>query len=129
MAENAAKDENPTSLHSAWSTDPTPLPPKSKPSPLSLSNFPSQLSLTSTDPGEDSAELQFKRRFSELSWVEALQVQDLNQRLQEVLAELEKTLPQFELRSLRSKTCAVLLSTAGNSLRLRRSSAKLSTNS
>lgn len=120
MVESESTDGSATFLGASCSDEHCVWEPKSLRSSITMTNFNSEQSLNSTDPGEDSVGRFHKRRYSDLSWPEALRAQGLNQRLEVVWEELDKALAPCDLRHLRPKPCPTVLDAGKSSLRLRR---------
>ena len=119
MVDRESADGSASDMGRSWSGERLDWDPRSQRSSITVTSFGSELSL-STDPGEDSAERFPRRRYSELSWPEALKAQGLNKRLEVIWEELEKALVPCDLRQVRPKLCPTVLNVGKSSLRLRR---------
>lgn len=113
-------EEEKQQLKRSWSSEQPECEKTTKSPSICFQSIASTISLNSTDPGDESTGSSFKRRYSELSWAETLQTQELNTRLLAVYEELEQALPPVNLRNLKPKPCVLLLNTRKSSLRLKR---------
>lgn len=119
MVDRESADGSASDMGRSWSGEHLDWDARSQRSSITVTSFGSELSL-STDLGEDSAERFPRRRYSELSWPEALKAQGLNKRLEVIWEELDKALVSCDLRQVRPKLCPTVLNVSKSSLRLRR---------
>ena len=120
MVDSESTDGSASFLSCSGDRDHCDWKPKSLRTSITLISFCSEQSLASTDPGEDSMDRLVKRRYSELSWSDALLAQGLNKRLERVWEELDETLAPCDIRQIQSKPCSILLNSGQSSLRMRR---------
>ena len=120
MAKTLSEDEKKEQIGRTWNSEQPDLRETAKSPSINIPTVSSALSLNSTDPGDESAGSRSKRRYSEISWEDALQAQALTAKLQTVCEELEQALPPIDLRDLKPKPCLLLMNTRKSSLRLKR---------